>query len=192
MVCPAAPKKDKKIKTKKKHKTQKNNKTNTVNSEKQVDLNMFSANADGLQGKTESLKQELKETDAAIFSIQETKFRKPGRLKIDKYTVFEAIRKNKEKGGTMLGVKETLNPVLIEEYSDTFELLVVEINVGENGIRVITGYGPQENWEISDKMPFFVALEEEITKAHVNNKSVIIELDANSKLGKKYVKKRPS
>ena len=191
MVCPAAPKKDKKIKTKKKHKTQKNNKTNTVNSEKQVDLNMFSANADGLQGKTESLKQELKETDAAIFSIQETKFRKPGRLKIDKYTVFEAIRKNKEKGGTMLGVKETLNPVLIEEYSDTFELLVVEINVGENGIRVITGYGPQENWEISDKMPFFVALEEEITKAHVNNKSVIIELDANSKLGKKYVKNDP-
>ena len=84
---------------------------------------MFSANADGLQGKKESLKHEIKETDAAIFSIQETKFSKPGRFQIENYTVFEAIRKNKEKGGTMLGIKDTLNPVLIEEYSETFELL---------------------------------------------------------------------
>ena len=27
------------------------------------------------------------------------------------------------------------------------------------------GYGPQETWKDEDKMPFFVALEEEIAKA---------------------------
>ena len=45
------------------------------------------------------------------------------------YHIFEAIRKNKEKGGTLLGVHVGLEPVLISEYSDTFELLVVEVKI---------------------------------------------------------------
>ena len=52
----------------------------------------------------------------------------------------------------------------------------------------MTGYGPQENWSEEEKMPFFIALEEEISKAQMANKSIILELDANSKLGSKYVK----
>ena len=88
---------------------------------------------------------------------------------------------------TRIGVHENLKPVLIEEYSETFELLVVEIRVEEKEIRVITGYGPQENWETSEKMPFFVALEKEISEARVNGKHVIIEMDANSKLGSTYM-----
>ena len=55
----------------------------------------------------------------------------------------------------------------------------------------MTGYGPQENWEASQKMPFFVALEKEVSKANINGKSVIIELDANSKLGNTYVPNHP-
>ena len=41
--------------------------------------------------------------------------------------MFESIRKNKEKGGSMLIVHKDLQPVLIKEYNDVFELLVVEI-----------------------------------------------------------------
>ena len=37
---------------------------------------MFSANADGLNKKVNSLKHQLKECDAAIFTIQETQFKK--------------------------------------------------------------------------------------------------------------------
>ena len=87
----------------------------------------------------------------------------------------------------MLGVHENLKPVLIEEYSDSFELIVVEVKAANKIIRVITGYGPQENWEMSDKMPFCVALETEISKANLYGKSVIIELDANSKGGRPQI-----
>ena len=37
---------------------------------------MFSANADGLNKKVHSLKYQLKESNAAIFTIQETNFKK--------------------------------------------------------------------------------------------------------------------
>ena len=103
-------------------------------------------------------------------------------FKIDGYDIFESIR-NKVKGGTAIGIKADLKPVLIEEYSDQFELLVVEIKAGNRDIRIMSGYGPQENWPEADRKPFFLALEEEIIKAELAGKSVIIEMDANSKLG---------
>ena len=40
-------------------------------------------------------------------------------------------------------------------------------------------------------MPFFTALEEEISKAHMLGIAIIIELDANSKLGTEYIKNDP-
>ena len=55
----------------------------------------------------------------------------------------------------MLGVHMDLNPVLIHECSDAFELVVVEVAAGDTSIRVMTGYGPQESWDKIDKMPFF-------------------------------------
>jgi hypothetical protein len=153
---------------------------------------MFSANADGLSRKGHSLKHQVNECNAAVFTIQETQFSKKGRFKCDNFIIFEAIRKNKEKGGTMIGIHKDLEPVLIEEYEETFELLVTEIIVGKKEIRIISGYGPQENWKDEDKMPFFVALEEEIIKAQSNGKSIVMELDSNSKLGQKYIHNDPN
>ena len=40
-------------------------------------------------------------------------------------------------------------------------------------------------------MPFFIAQEEEISKAIFQGKGLIIELDANSKLGPQYIKGDP-
>ena len=152
---------------------------------------MFSANADGLGKKIHSLKFEINETQSQIFTLQETQFRTKGRLKIKDFITFEAIRKNKEKGGSMTGIHKSLEPVLIEEYSDKFELIVVEIKIQGKDVRIINGYGPQENWTNEEKMPFFVALEEEVSKARLEGKSIILELDANSKLGTKYIRNDP-
>ena len=91
------------------------------------------------------------------------------------------------KGGTIIGVHKGLNSVLIEEYCDNFELLVVKINIANRNIRVMSGYGPQESWVESERMPFFLALEEEIVKAELAGKSIFIELDANSKLGPELI-----
>ena len=82
-----------------------------------------------------------------------------------------------------MGIHKGLKPMLIKEYSDKFELLIVEVTAGDKEIRVISGYGPQENWPEDNRMPFFVALEEESVKPEMMDKSFIIEMDANSKLG---------
>ena len=56
---------------------------------------------------------------------------------------------------------------------------------------MITGYGPQENWIESEKMPFWLALEEEIAAAEINERPVILQFDANAKLGPSYIKDDP-
>ena len=66
-------------------------------------LVIFSTNAAGLHKKVNSLKKELNESNAAVFTIQETHYAKKGKLKVNNFEIFEAIRK-KEKGGTMVGV----------------------------------------------------------------------------------------
>ena len=102
------------------------------------------------------------------------------------WEIFEAIR-NKEFGGTMIGVQKSLDPVLISEYSGIFELLVVEAKISNKYVRIMSGYGPQECWSVEERLPFFQALEEEITKAGLAGKSIMISLDANSKLGKDWI-----
>ena len=151
---------------------------------------MFSTNAAGLKNKLQSFKSELKHFDASVFTVQETHFNKKGKFKMQDFEIFESIR-SKVKGGTMMGVHKALNPVLIEEYDKDFELLVVEIEIAKKEIRLITGYGPQENWTDNDRLPFFIALEAEIVKAEMSNKAVLIQMDANSKLGPDIIKNDP-
>ena len=87
----------------------------------------------------------------------------------------------------MIGAHNSLEPILIQEYSEEFELIIVEIKVEGKPICVILGYGPQECWNLDKRMPFFTALEEEVTKAELAGRSVIISFDANSKMGHKYI-----
>ena len=169
------------IKTKTKSSTVK-----TVNVREQY-LNILSTNAADLKQKAEDLKNKIKYFESSIFAVQETHFRKKGMFKMQDYHIFEAKRKNKEMGGSMLGVHVGLKPVLIQEYSEAFELIVVEITVAQNVMRVITGYGPQENWDKHLKTPFYNALEEEIAAGELEGRSIIIALDANAKLGSKYI-----
>ena len=151
---------------------------------------MFSTNAAGLKFKLQSLKNEIKRVNASIFTVQETHFAKKGKVKIENYSIFEAIR-SKHNGGTMIGIHNSLCPMLISDYNDDFELLVVEIKAGQKEVRIISGYGPQECWNESERLPFFLALEKEILKAELQGKSIIIEMDSNSKLGKDFIPEDP-
>ena len=58
-------------------------------------------------------------------------------------------------------------------------------------MRIISEYGPQENIEEEKRQEFFIALETEVEKAELAGKSIFIELDANSKLGKRYIPNDP-
>ena len=139
-----------------------------------------------MKQRSESLKSELKHLNVGIFTLQETHYKKKGILSIEGFEIFEAIRR-KEFGGTMIGVQQALDPVLIVEYCDDFELIVVEAKIKNKSVRIISGYGPQECWPMDERLPFFQALEEEVTKAGLAGSSVIISLDANSKLGKEWI-----
>ena len=180
-------------KSKKSNKTHKKSKILKNQTKKvfQSNLSILSTNAASLKHKEEDLKDKVKFFESAIFAIQETNFTRKGSFKINQYEIFEAIRKGKQGGGSMMGVHVSLEPVLVRECSETFELITVEITVGNKQIRVITGYGPQENWKEDEKMPFFSALEEEIAAAELEGKSVIIAMDANSKLGPENIKGDP-
>jgi hypothetical protein len=142
-------------------------------------------------GKLDSLVSEVKATEANIVTVQETHSTRKGRVVMPKhFVVFETIQAAKN-GGTLCAIHEDLNPKLIEEYNNPFELLVVEIEVQNKSIRIMTGVGPQENWDEDKRNPFFIALEAEVIKAHMSGKSVIVEIDSNSKLGSQYIPKDP-
>ena len=154
-------------------------------------VKLFSTNGAGItKGKQQSLVNEVMNTKSNIITAQETHSTQKGRIKLANFTTFEAIRKKKG-GGTIIAVHDNFKPKLIEEYSEEFELIVVEVETKEKCIRVITGYGPQENWVEEKRVPFFLALDTELEKAELAGKSVIVEIDANSKLGPKYIPNDP-
>ena len=105
---------------------------------------IFSANCAGCANKVQSLVNSVNHLNAGIITLQETHFKRKGKInnKFNDFQIFEAIRK-KHSGGTLIGVHKSLDPILIEEYSDEFELLVVEVKLGEKYVRIISGYGPQ-------------------------------------------------
>ena len=102
-----------KVKTNK-SKTKRGNKKHKVKY-----LNIFSSNAAQLKGKLESFKEELKATNAAIFTVQETHYASKGKFQVKNFEIFESIRK-KAKGGSAIGVHKALQPFLIQEYCDEF------------------------------------------------------------------------
>ena len=56
---------------------------------------------------------------------------------------------------------------------------------------MMTGYGPQESRDINERMEFFITIEEEVIRAGMEGKSVVIMGDLNSKLGSEYVSVDP-
>ena len=107
---------------------------------------VFSANGAGCINKIQSIVNNINVLGAVIVTLQETHFKRKGKLnkKIEDFEIFEAIRR-KAIGGTLIGVHKSLDPILISEYSDEFELLVVEVKLGNKYVRIMSGYGPQEN-----------------------------------------------
>ena len=129
----------------------------------------------------------LKVLNVGAFFIQETKLYKKGQFKLDQYQVFELLRENKKGGGLAIGALKTVNPVLISEGDTDMEILVVQIKIGDIPVRLINGYGPQETDSEEQRLQFFARLDEECQKAKDDNVEVIMELDANAKLGKENI-----
>ena len=117
--------------------------------------------------------------------------RSPGTLKLDGYHIFEKIR-NGLGGGLLTAVDNDLSPLLITTGSDEAEMIVVQASVGDKNIRIFNCYGPQEIGQSQRPAAeqqhlinqFWVELEMEVLKAKEEGCLVLIELDANAKVGK--------
>ena len=84
---------------------------------------------------------------------------------------------------------EDLNPVLVTHCKDDTEILVVEADIGVK--RIINGYGPQEDDDIQDVLSFWQEFEMEVIKAKDDDCFILIEMDANAKVGDKVIKNDP-
>ena len=67
-----------------------------------------------------------------------------GSVKINDYQVFEKIRPSFG-GGLLTAIRQSLSPVLISPIKEDAELLVVHCQVNDMKLRVINGYGPQDD-----------------------------------------------
>ena len=64
---------------------------------------------------------------------------------------------------------------------------MIEISVGTEVIRVMPGYGPHETWLPEQRIPVFMSLEEEISKAELSGRSILLCFDAKSKMGPEHI-----
>ena len=113
-------------------------------------------------------------------------------MKIPGYQIFEKIRKNKGGGGLLTAVDEDLDPVLVANTKDDTEILAVEAKIGSKKIRILNGYGPQEDDDIQEILNFWQEMEVEILKAKDDECLIIIEMDANAKIGKPFIRMDPN
>ena len=125
-----------------------------------------------------------------IFCLQETKVSSKGLLMIPNFVIFEVLRKEREGGGLMTGIHDNLNPVLIFEDEES-EILVVQINVNHISIRIINCYGPQEYSNIEKIITFYATLDQIIQNARIDGCYVLLQMDANAKVGPDVIKGDP-
>ena len=161
------------------------------NMEKLINFSLIGTNAAGLTSKKESFFSILNQFKPSVFTVQETKHTKAGCIKIPGYQTFEKVRTNKGGGGLITTVDEDLNPVLITNSKDDIEIITVQAEIGKKKIRIINGYGPQEDDDIEKVINFWQEFEVEVIKAKDENCFVIIQMDANAKVGNSIIKDDP-
>ena len=110
----------------------------------------------------------------SVVLIQETKLYKKGKLRLDGYQTFELVRTKTTGGGLSISALESLDPVLISEGDDEVEILTIEVQAGQTGIRIVNGYGPQLDDNIQKKNQFWARMDEEANNAEEDNKGLVI------------------
>ena len=79
----------------------------------------------------------------------------------------------------MIGLINNLDPSWISEGDDEADALTVEIWVDGFSIRLICGYGPQENDDKKRKESFWKYLNVEVQKAKDDGAGLVLQMDGN-------------
>ena len=97
----------------------KNERKNKLN---QINLSIIGTNSAGLRGKMESFYNLINEYSPSIITIQETKHKKTGTIKMKGFQTFEKVRNNKGGGGLLTAVCDDLDPVLVSQGNEDIEI----------------------------------------------------------------------
>ena len=144
---------------------------------------MLGNNANSLGNKLESLKNNISYFGPSVITIQETKFKTKGSVSLPGYKVFDEPRVGRDGGGLLTAVDVNLDPIIVPSDHEDAEILTVQLSLGSTQIRVINAYGPQEDENSNKLFTFWQKLEQEIILAKDNFCLVLLELDANAKVG---------
>ena len=85
-----------------------------------------------------------------------------------------------------------LEPSWISGGDDNAEALTVEAWVEGFPIRLLCGYGPQENDQYGRKIKFWDYIETEVNKATVSGAGFIMQIDGNLWAGERMIKDDPN
>ena len=152
-------------------------------------MTFLGINANNILNKIHSFENWLIEKDPQISAIQETKVPSIGLINsvnTRKYQLYEQIRSVNPGmgGGLCIGVKKELPSTLIREGGEDVECLTVQVEVGQQELLIVCGYGPQENAGTTRKEDFWQYLEREVDEATREEKMLVIQMDSNAWLGR--------
>ena len=110
----------------------------------------------------------------------------------NKYTWYELHRsqkatKGKKGGGLAIGVLNDLEPSWISKGGDETEAITVEIWIDNFPVRLVCGYGPQENDCKDRKEGFWQYLDKEVQNAATGGAGFILQMDGNLWPGQQIV-----
>ena len=158
-------------------------------------LKLYGINAAGIKSKTESFNEVLSVLKPNIWMVEETKLKPNEDIKceaLNDFQVFYLSRQKSQGGGLALGVNKQLESTLINEGNDDTEVMSVLVVVGKVPIRIIVGYGVQENATKEKKDKFWDFIEKEISQAELEEQGVIIQMDGNLHAGRDLIKDDPN
>ena len=162
------------------------------NRNKSMTFSILGNNVNGLNSKWESFISVLQYFDGPnCILLQETKLNKCLKSKLTGYEIFPPDFR-KSDGIVLTAVDKNLSPVHIPIESDDVDIVIVEAVVGNRRIRIINGYGPQETDTKSKRNKFWEVLETEVVNAKNDGCLLVIEMDANAKLGPLIIPNDPN
>ena len=102
------------------------------NGKNKLQFSLLGSNINGLNTKKESLFHAINKFKPSVVTLQESKVKKSGSIKIPGYQIFEKLRNGKGGGGLLTAVDEDLAPVLVSTGDDEVDTLTVETSIGNN------------------------------------------------------------
>ena len=116
-------------------------------------------NSAGAKSKWPTWKKIISQSNASIWTMQETKSSEPNKLRMEDFIIYEKVRVQKEGGGVAIAAKKDLKPVLTAEAEEDIEAITIDIHTSKIIISCTSAYGPQQRDSADKKSKFWAYLD---------------------------------